>query len=173
MPKIIENVREQLLSEARRQIAERGYANTTMRSVARECGLAVGTVYNYFSSKDMLIATFMAEEWKSCLDEISESVIDDPKALLLSVYNVISSFSKKHSALFLDPEAEKVFATVGTMRHRQLRSQLAAVILPICKKSCPENSAFAAEFIIESILTWTHDGVEFDEIYWILEKIIK
>ena len=46
MPKIIENVREQLLAVAKKQIGERGYANTTIRSVAGECGLAVGTVYN-------------------------------------------------------------------------------------------------------------------------------
>ena len=42
MPKIIENVREQLLVEAKRQIAEYGYAKTTVRSVAAACGLGVG-----------------------------------------------------------------------------------------------------------------------------------
>ena len=56
MPKIIENVREQLLAEAKKQVFEHGYADTTIRSVARACGLGVGTVYNYFSSKEMLIA---------------------------------------------------------------------------------------------------------------------
>ena len=45
MPKIIENVREQLIGEAKRQIAENGYAQTTIRSVAKACGLGVGTVY--------------------------------------------------------------------------------------------------------------------------------
>ena len=34
MAKIIENVREQLLTEAKKQIWERGYADTTIRSVA-------------------------------------------------------------------------------------------------------------------------------------------
>ena len=33
MPKLIENVRTQLLLEAKKQIAERGYAKTTIRSV--------------------------------------------------------------------------------------------------------------------------------------------
>ena len=46
MPKIIENVREQLLTEAKRQIAENGYSATTIRSVAGACGLGIGTVYN-------------------------------------------------------------------------------------------------------------------------------
>ena len=50
MPKIIENLRSQRLSEAKKQISERGYKNTTIRSVASGCGVAVGTVYNYFKS---------------------------------------------------------------------------------------------------------------------------
>ena len=60
MPKILESVREQLLETARAQIERNGYANTTIRSVAAECGIAVGTVYNYFPSKDMLIATYVS-----------------------------------------------------------------------------------------------------------------
>ena len=70
MPKIIENVREQLLCEAKRQIEKNGYAKTTVRSVALSCGIGVGTVYNYFKSKDMLIASFMAEDWLSCLEKM-------------------------------------------------------------------------------------------------------
>ena len=70
MPKIIENVRHQLLTEAKRQISERGYKSTTIRSVAAECGVAVGTVYNYFKSKDILIASFILED--ACLESICD-----------------------------------------------------------------------------------------------------
>ncbi len=48
MPKIIENLRERLLAEAKRQVMESGYANTTVRSIAKACGVGTGTVYNYF-----------------------------------------------------------------------------------------------------------------------------
>ena len=67
MPKIIENVREQLLAEAKKQVFEHGYADTTIRSVARACGLGVGTVYNYFSSKEMLIGKVIYPICSSCL----------------------------------------------------------------------------------------------------------
>ena len=67
MPKIIENVRGQLVAEARRQVAAYGYTSTTIRSVAKACGVGTGTVYNYFPSKDMLIAAFMLEDWKKQL----------------------------------------------------------------------------------------------------------
>ena len=77
MPKIIQNAREQLLATAQKQIAERGYAATTIRSVAGECGLAVGTVYNYFKSKDLLIASFMAADWQNCIQKIAACPTED------------------------------------------------------------------------------------------------
>ena len=66
MPKIIENIKEQIIEEAKKQLFENGYSKTTIRSVAAACGIGVGTMYNYFSSKDMLISTFMLEDWKNC-----------------------------------------------------------------------------------------------------------
>ena len=63
MPKIIENLPEKLAEEARRQITESGYSAMTIRSVAKACGVGVGTVYNYYPSKDALVAQFMLEDW--------------------------------------------------------------------------------------------------------------
>ena len=70
MPKIIANLRERILAEARRQIEEQGYGATTIRSIASACGVGTGTVYNYFESKDMLIASFMVDDWMRCLDRM-------------------------------------------------------------------------------------------------------
>ena len=84
MPKIIENLRARLMEEAKRQIAESGYAFMTMRSVAKGCGVGVGTVYNYFPSKERLIATHLLEDWQSCLEAI-QTVADhseDPQPVL-------------------------------------------------------------------------------------------
>ena len=63
MPKIIENLRVRLMEEAKRQIAESGYAFMTMRSVAKGCGVGIGTVYNYFASKNALLAAYLLEDW--------------------------------------------------------------------------------------------------------------
>ena len=169
MPKIIENVRGQLLAEAKKQIAERGYSKTTIRSVAGECGLATGTVYNYFSSKDMLIASFMREDWKKCISENEPTVKDDPKELLLGISRALQSFIETYRTLFSDHDAARVFATVFSERHKQLRDQLAEMILPVCKDG---NNVFLSQFVEESLLTWTVSGVSFEEIYSILKKTL-
>ncbi len=169
MPKIIENVKTRLLAEARRQIAENGYAGTTIRSVAAKCGIAVGTVYNYFPSKDVLIASFMAQDWAECINGIRALPTSDAKALLGGIYSGIIGFSRSHSALFSDPEAEKVFFSVVSKRHAQLREQIARVILPVCSG---ENAAFKATFIAEAVLAWSGEGKGFEEVFPLLEPIL-
>ena len=170
MPKIIENVREQLLAVAKKQIGERGYANTTIRSVAGECGLAVGTVYNYFKSKDMLIASFVVEDWNRYLSELHKSDLADPRTALRTIYDTLICFSEQHNPLFSDPDAAKVFSAVFTERHKTLRSQISELILPLCGN---DDTGFTAEFVAESLLSWTVAGKDFDSIFNILIKILK
>ena len=173
MPKIIENVREQLLREAKKQIAESGYAKTTIRSVARACGLGTGTVYNYFPSKDMLIASVMAEDWKLCLQQMAERTFDEPERIIQGIYEGLSGFMQKYHTLFCDRDAAKVYATMFSERHQQLRKQLASFVRPICDKSVVTNKDFLAEWIAESLLTWTVAGRGIDEQYEIIKQFIK
>ena len=173
MPKIIENVREQLLREAKKQIAESGYAKTTIRSVARACGLGTGTVYNYFPSKDMLIASVMAEDWKLCLQQMAERTFDEPERIIQGIYDCLCGFMQKYHTLFCDSDAAKVYATMFSERHQQLRKQLASSVRPICDKSVVTNKDFLAEWIAESLLTWTVAGRGIDEQYEIIKQFIK
>lgn len=47
-----------ILETALRLFRERGYAETTMRAIAKEAGVAVGNAYYYFDSKEHLIQGF-------------------------------------------------------------------------------------------------------------------
>lgn len=173
MPKIIENVREQLVSETKKQIAENGYARTTIRSVATACGLGVGTVYNYFKSKDMLIATFMLEDWQRCIETIRNCKSSDVEQVLRRIFNGLIAFSDAHHTLFCDEDAAKVFATVFSEKHKIIRRQLAEIIKPFCEESSVEDADYLSEFIVESLLTWTFAGKSFDEQYNIIWKLLK
>lgn len=172
MPKIIENVKEQLLAEAERQIKEFGYSKMTIRSVAGACGLGVGTVYNYFPSKDVLIASFMLEDWQRTLTKMRSVDSREPREVLLAVYNSLGEFIDSHRTLFSDPEAAKSFGASHTGYHKLLRRQIADTVIPVLSKTA-ENGEFLAEFIAESVLTWTMEGRDFADIYSILESIIK
>lgn len=173
MPKIIENVRELLLEEAKRQIAEYGYSKTTIRSVSKACGLASGTVYNYFPSKDMLIASVMAEDWKLCLQRMERYASAEPEQLIHGIYTTLLEYIQKYQALFCDKDAVKVYATMFSERHQQLRQQLAVCVRKICDKANVTDKDFLAEWIAEALLTWTVAGKGIDEQYEIIKQLIK
>ena len=168
MPKIIENLESRLLSEAKRQVTEYGYSAMTIRSVAKECGVGVGTVYNYFPSKDALLATYMLEDWNKCVATINavSTYSDQPAPLVRCICDQIRSFADLHTAVFRDEAAAAGFAGSHSKYHALLRSQLAQPLRKFCQ------SDFSAEFIAEALLTWTVAGKTFDEIYSMIEKLM-
>lgn len=168
MPKIIENLESRLLSEAKRQVTEYGYSAMTIRSVAKECGVGVGTVYNYFPSKDALLATYMLEDWNKCVATINavSTYSDQPAPLVRCICDQIRSFADLHTAVFQDEAAAAGFAGSHSKYHALLRSQLAQPLRKFCQ------SDFSAEFIAEALLTWTVAGKTFDEVYGMIEKLM-
>ena len=57
--KAVEGRRDQLLAAALRLMASRGFAATSIEDVARQAGVAKGTVYLYFPTKDALLAAVL------------------------------------------------------------------------------------------------------------------
>ena len=168
MPKIIENLENLLMEEAERQIRKNGYRAVTIRSVAAEVGVGVGTVYNYFPSKDALLASYMLRDWKNCLAQVKTVSEKSPEVRLVirTIHEVLSGFAQRHNGVFQDADASVSFAGSFRHYHGMLRSQLAQPIRRFC------SSDFAAEFIAEALLTWTMAEKEFDEIYGMIQKLV-
>ena len=167
MPKIIENLKDRLIAEAEKQIEASGYNAVNIRSVAKACGVGVGTVYNYFPSKDALIATHLLVDWKLCMDTITRTAesATDPKSVLQCVYRQLVRFADRHQAIFQDEAAAASFAGSFSKYHDRLRSQLASPLRKFC------DSDFTAQFVAESLLTWSMAGKSFNAIYEILKKL--
>jgi AcrR family transcriptional regulator len=67
------NQREHILDVALALMSEHGSAKTSMRMLARECGLNVAALYHYFASKDALLAAVIEERrYEARLAEIPE-----------------------------------------------------------------------------------------------------
>lgn len=168
MPKIIENLEAKLVAEAKKQIEEFGYVTMTIRSVAKACGVGVGTVYNYFASKEELLAAFLLNDWNLCISAVNavSADSDSPVPVLRCIHDQLLRFTQQHQSIFRDEAALAAVAASFSRFHALLRSQLS---LPI-RKFC--GSDFEAEFHIEALLTWTTEGKSFDEIYGMIGKLI-
>ena len=168
MPKIIENLESKLLEEAKRQIQESGYGAMTIRSVAKGCGGGVGTVYNYFPSKEALLATYMLADWNRCIDAIQvvSTYSDTAVPVLRCMYDQLVSFAKLHRNIFTDDAAAASFAGSFSSYHILLRSQLAQPLRNFC------SDDFTPDFVAEALLTWSMAGKSFDDICGIISKLI-
>jgi AcrR family transcriptional regulator len=173
MPKIIENVRGMLLDEAQRQIAENGYESVTIRSIAKGCSLGLGTFYNYFKSKDMLVASFLLEDWQNRIIRVNEKSREeaDPMVVVKYIYDELKGFIENHNSIFTSPTAIKSFNNSVSGYHKMLRSQIAEPIRTVCVAGGYDNCDFLAQFVAEATLTWTVGNKSFDELSPILSKL--
>ena len=171
MPKYIENVREKLIAAARDQALHVGYAGVTIRSVAKACDLGVGTVYNYFKSKEELIHMFMYEDWLKSVEVIQacSEQTDSPEELLRCIYRELYRFMEEHQCLLTDKNAAKVFAQAYAEGHLYMRNQLAGFIKGVCDRKAKEPSEFLPYFLADSLLIWTASGKSFEEIYGVFK----
>ena len=71
MPKIVKSLRARAIQEARRNLTAPEDTPFTMRGVAAACGVAAGTLYNYFPSKEYLIGCVVLEDWQAAVDEMT------------------------------------------------------------------------------------------------------
>lgn len=56
--------KEAILQVCRKIAAEQGLPALNMRAVASECGIALGTLYNYYADKDALLLATVESVWK-------------------------------------------------------------------------------------------------------------
>ena len=56
--------KEAIMQVCRRIVAEKGMNALNMRLVADECGIALGTLYNYFADKDALVLAAVESIWR-------------------------------------------------------------------------------------------------------------
>ena len=175
MPKIIENAREQIIEEAKRQLLTNGYAGTTIRSVAGACGIGIGTVYNYFPSKDLMFSAFMLEDWHSAIAAIRGLDTNDLDGFFTGMNAALCGFISKYEFLFRDKDASATFASVFSERHLQLRGQIAEIISPFCIKHKGDYStdSFLVDYIAESVLLWAMSGTDIEDQLAILRRLLK
>lgn len=181
MPKIIEDAKEKILETAKKQVLENGYRNVTIRSVAKECQIGTGTIYNYFPSKDVLVASFLLEDWLKELHRLKKACMElqSREEVFEVIYHTLVDYNERYKKLFTDDEAVKNSGGVFRERHKQLRSQIVELIMlneieRDKKRELifeQENKTFVIEFIAEALLTWSAEKKSFEDLKHILESV--
>jgi AcrR family transcriptional regulator len=84
--------REAILQSARRLFAEQGFDATTTRDIAQDAGIASGTLFNYFATKEAIVAC-MANE--AIADALATHDAEESATLEEGLYSLIALSLRK------------------------------------------------------------------------------
>ncbi len=160
MPKIIEALRESLLREARIMLLEEG--DVTIRAVANRCHVAVGTVYNYFHSKDELMAYVMLADWQQALYDMRSGAEQSADAIsaLQCVYDALSHFEGLYRDAWAHYAKGNDAHSSISQRHDMLVEQLIGVVAPALEAHGALWDPYLPTFLCETLLTAVSHGPE-------------
>lgn len=124
--------RAQLLTAARRVFEQRGFAATTMGSIAKTAGVAHGTVYTYFETKEDVLAAVLDQEVEGLLASLHEASGEDPVSRVEEANRrYLEAFEEQHDLLQAVAEAAQVddrFAEIlRTLRSTHVARVAAAI----------------------------------------------
>jgi len=86
-----------ILDAALKTFVKRGYPDTKVAEIAAGAGVAEGTLYNYFQSKEDLLLALFDEKWSMIISEISRKIqrLDDPNKKLKAIFATVVMMFKK------------------------------------------------------------------------------
>ena len=126
---LVENKHQQIVEGACKIFFEKGYHPTTIRDIAKACGMSMGQLYHYIHSKDdvlYLIHRHMHQVWYDYLKRSNLEKIEDPvqkftealkqilqfqtenKKLIQFVYSESKYLDKKHFKVVLEMDYKYV-----------------------------------------------------------------
>ncbi|HEY7366419.1 MAG TPA: TetR/AcrR family transcriptional regulator [Methylomirabilota bacterium] len=72
---------QQIIDAAIRVFARSGYYNSRVSDIAREAGIASGTIYLYFKTKDDILVTLFREKMAEWVAQVRRRIADEPDAV--------------------------------------------------------------------------------------------
>jgi TetR/AcrR family fatty acid metabolism transcriptional regulator len=113
--------RAAILDAALKTFVKRGYPETKVAEIAAGAGVAEGTLYNYFQSKEDLLLALFDEKWGEIIDAIKGRIsrLDDPNDKLKAIFSTVVRMFKKNRQLaelfMIDVKQSSIFLTNYTI----------------------------------------------------------
>lgn len=173
MPKIIPNVKETILESAKQLLFKKGFSEFVMREVAESSGVAVGTIYNYFPSKDILVGSIMAKDWMISLKNMENTckAATSVEEGVRGIYDQILNFIKIYEPIW--KEYNGIPSGFNT-RHVMLRSQLSDIFIRLLEGLGYRDDVKLSPLITEIILVSAmQDDIDYSILAELTNRIFK
>ena len=174
MPKIIPELRTSLIQTARKSLLESESHDINVRELARECGTAVGTVYNYFPSKEALIAEAMMSDWLECSRNMRKdaSIENRPLNAIRATEEALRRFTSRYKPMWKKYANEQKSLLSRENRHTQIIAEIADAVNETLIRFDLLYDSCLPEVIAELVLLASRTENGFDRITPVLERIL-
>lgn len=108
MRKKDETLQTSLLDHARTLLHDQGIDAINIRALAKLSGVSVGTVYNYFASKEDILLALTEEYWKNTLREMESAL---PSGSFLAQIEAIYTFLRER----MNDSARALMGSLGSV----------------------------------------------------------
>ena len=102
--------REEIIHAAKKLIIEKGYRKTSVQDITDEAGIAKGSFYTYFKSKDYLMETLLIEKLENRSGSVKEIIASEG-----SLEDIIREYVKYYLTVTVD-DAEFILVMTTMMR---------------------------------------------------------
>jgi AcrR family transcriptional regulator len=166
-----EAIRKRIVTAALNLFQTKGFEATTTRAIARKAGIAEGTVFNYFKTKEDIALHFFEQE----VDQAIAAVRENPRlrkspleeklfTLVHSQLEFLAPYERFIGAAFM--QALKPASPLGAFSHRaqQLRHRYVGFVQELFEESHPKHPVnwVAPEafwiYYLGVLLYWLHDS---------------
>ncbi|BBE29983.1 hypothetical protein OSSY52_01240 [Tepiditoga spiralis] len=157
MPKIIKKPLDIIFKTSQIIINNEGINSLSIRKIAKESGISIGTIYNYFENKDALIIKLMEQYWKESIYLLNEKKYLNQEKFLDDLYEVLCTYQKTYKDFWKNNSLNNI---------PQIRSSMIKkVITLISNKTKLKNP----EFILQNLMaTATWNFIEYSKLKKIL-----
>lgn len=169
MPKNLNNVKEDILLVTRELIKETGYSDLNIRKIASQCGVATGTVYNYYSSKYQIISEILLNEWNLMLRRMDQNskLFTDLVDKLEIIFNELSIFMINVHGEWFQTHPVNNESNIDMIRIKEktkkLRSQISEKIYSYTNSDIPMNdeNAIVCDIIANILISYSNEKIDF------------
>lgn len=169
-----EAIRKRIVKSALTLFQNKGFDTTTTKAIARKAGIAEGTVFNYFRTKEDIALSFFEEE----VDHAIAAVRDNPRLRKAPLEEKL--FTLVHSQLeYLAPYERFIGAALihalnpashlGAFSHRaqQLRHRYLAFVTELVEESSPKQQQGALSWLVPEAFWIYYLGVL---LFWLYDS---
>ena len=166
----------QILEAAIKVFAEQGFHQATISQIAREAGVADGTIYLYFKNKEDIMVNFFGYKTKQVFGRFREEVDKADNArdkLRMLIKRHLEEFQRDRSMAILYQTETRRFSRMCEEQIREMSKMYLDLVSEIVETGQDEGlmrkdlyMGLVKRFIIgaidEVINTWLHSGGNYD-----------